>query len=655
MTTRFYVRMARLVLAVGVVALVGNQSAYAAADPTTFEYKCLSDKQKEGAKYCKSVLKAWSKWDKLLDDAKRDEALVKALDKLTPKWAKAEEKALLKGVDCTISTETAAGMATLIDDGVATIVAEVNDGLDLSGTNKDDQKCGQKLLNAAATKCLKMLLAESKYLKKPDKDPAGAKRVESQAKASTKFSEDWAKFSTDCPTNATEGEIEGLVDALSDAVVLGTVVSPAVSDDQFDTISPTGTTSYQDKDLTPTCIYNTPYHFFAKRGSVNKLLMYYQGGGACWEQLTCGIPVCDSEVNPAGGDNPNNSFYTGFADLTNPDNPFRDWNIVFVSYCTCDVHFGDAEQYYDNATPGSPLHVWHRGFHNAKIAEKFAREHFVNPEEVFVTGSSAGAYGAIFQAPLLHAAWPYSKFSVLGDAGNGVITESFLQNEFDNWLFTANLPEYLDEDAIITDGGGIPEFMREVADYFPATNWAHYTAAFDGGSGGQTGFYNVMLHDNDPGYALNWWKASCAWNGVMRQQAADTYAEVAAANDNYRYYIATGSRHTMWGTDRVYTDTTGGVPLLVDWVNDMRTGGPGWVNVQADPYNVLFPGACVGGDTPGAPCGCSTDCPGGGTCSGADVRPCPLKAPFELSGDDTIVNCPSPSGAFLDVGESVLD
>ena len=351
MTTRFYVRMARLVLAVGVVALVGSQSAYAAADPTTFEYKCLSDKQKEGAKYCKSVLKAWGKWDKLLDDTKRDEAITKALNKLTPKWAKAEEKASLKGVDCTISTETAGDMAALIDDAVATIVGEVNDGLDLSGTNKDDQKCGMKLLNAAATKCLKMLLAEKKYFKKPDKDPGGAKRAEARTKASNKFSADWAKFSPGCPTTATEAGIEGRVDALSDAVVLGTVASPAVSSDQFDTVSPAlGVPVDYPRDPAqggpyyPTCIYNTPYHFFVKRGSVNKLLMYYQGGGACWEQKTCQIPICDSEVNPAGGDNPNNSFGTGFADLTNPENPFKDWNIVFVSYCTCDVHFGDSDR-----------------------------------------------------------------------------------------------------------------------------------------------------------------------------------------------------------------------------------------------------------------------------------------------------------------------
>ena len=651
MTTRFYVRIARLVLAAAVVALVGSQSAYAAIYPGN---KCVSDKQKEAGKYCKSVLKAWSIWDKTQqDDAKRDGLITKAAGKLASKWTKAEEKAALKEVDCADTTLSSAELALLVDPAAAAIKDAINNGLDLG--DKDQAKCGSKLLNAAATKCLKMLLAESKYIKKLEKDPAGLQRDESQTKASTKFSGDWTKFGAGCPTAATEGDIEADVDAIMDEVISQTTVSPNVPDDSFITVSPTGTTNYEGRPLTPTCIYNTDYHFFAKRGSVNKLLMYYQGGGACWEQLTCGLPICDSNVNPAGSDNPNNSFFTGFADLTNPENPFKDWNIVFVSYCSCDVHFGDTEQYYDNYAPGSPLHVWHHGFHNAKVAEKFAREHFVNPEEIFVTGSSAGAYGAIFQAPLLHVVWPYSKFSVLGDAGNGVITQQFLEEEFENWNFSANLPTYIPglAESMGIGGTGMPGYVESVADYFPATNWAHYTAAFDGGSGGQTGFYNVMLHNNDPGFALNWWKASCAWNGVMRQQAADTYAEVAAANDNYRYYIATGSRHTMWGTDRVYTDTTGDVPVLVDWINDMRTGGPGWVNVQADPYNVLFPGTCIGGDTPGAPCGC--DCPGGGTCSGADVRPCPLKAPFELSGDDTIVNCPSPSGAFLDVGESVLD
>src|SRR5262249_56213867 len=52
----------------------------------------------------------------------------------------------------------------------------------------------------------------------------------------------------------------------------------------------------------------------------------------------------------------------------------------------------------------------------------------------------------------------------------------------------------------------------------------------------------------------------------------------------------TGSRHTMWGSDKVYNDTTGGVPLLVDWVNAMLDGTPAWTNVEANDEGLLLAG-----------------------------------------------------------------
>src|SRR5437773_5553611 len=216
---------------------------------------------------------------------------------------------------------------------------------------------------------------------------------------------------------------------------------------------------------------------------------------------------------PTGSDNPNN-VHTGFADLGNPQNPFKDWNIVFVSYCSCDVHFGDAAQDY-------PPHVEHRGYENARVVEKWAREHFVNPDEVFVTGSSAGAYGAWFNAPLHEGVWPASKFEVLADAGNGVITQSFLDSYFPNWNFAANVPTDIPGlTDVLTNGSGIPGYTEVVANFFPRTRWAQYSAAYDGGFGGQTSFYNIMLNDNDPIAAVTWWNASCAFNSVMRSQGS---------------------------------------------------------------------------------------------------------------------------------------
>ena len=258
---------------------------------------------------------------------------------------------------------------------------------------------------------------------------------------------------------------------------------------------------------------------------------------------------------------------------------------MFVSYCSCDVHFGDATQDYGDVT------VEHKGYHNSKVAEKWAREHFLNPEEVFVTGSSAGAYGAWFNAPLLHEVWPASQMHVLADAGNGVITTDFLQNEFGNWNFVANLPDIPGVIEAITTGNGMPAYTEAVATEFPNTNWAHYSTKHDGGSGGQTGFYNVMLTGSPLG-ALSWWDASCAFGDTALAQSMSTFDTVPS---NYRYYFGTGSRHTMWGNDKVYSDTTGGVPTVVDWVEGMLASGPdgrdpAWSNVECDNCGLLLAG-----------------------------------------------------------------
>lgn len=609
MTTR-QTALATVAFGVALAALGAVRVADAAIYPVN---TCVASKQTRVAAYCKRALKAWARWERDGDSARRDAVLGKAGDQLASTWLKAEAKAAKVSVDCADTTRTADGTESLVGSAIGAIVAAVNTGLDLS--DSADAKCGNKLLTAAAIKCANLLNAEGQRIRTLAKDPSGSNLVARRAKAAAKFSAAFVKErQKGCPTAATGDGLEGLVDDLVADVVSSTTESPNVPDDSFMTISPTGATSYLGRSYTPVCMNGSPYHFFAKRGTVNKLVVYYQGGGACWDSLTCSVPVCDNSVNPNGGDNPNNAS-SGFFDLDNPNNPFKDWHIIGVSYCSCDVHFGDSAQDY-------PPHVEHRGYANSRVAEKWAREHFVNPEQVFVTGSSAGAYGAWFNAPLHHEVWPASHFDVLADAGNGVITADFLQNEFQNWNFVANIPN--DIPGVlesIEDGTGIVGYTKAITSYFPETRWAHYSTAFDGGQGGQTGFYNVMLNDNNPLAALTWWEGSCAFNAQMRLQAQDVAATVPS---NYRYYIGTGSRHTMWGANKVYTDTTGGVPTVVDWVNGMLNGTPAWANVECTDCGLLLPG---------------------------DPRPPTIPTPpFQQVGPDVKIVCDggSPSGAFLE-------
>jgi hypothetical protein len=550
---------------------------------------CVGAKQKAASKYCKKVLNALALFEVRQDGPQRDAKIQRAANGLDMLWATAEATATAAGVDCGDTTGPPSGFRGVVDGAANMLASTINASLDLN--DPAQAQCGRRLLKGAGTECLLVLKAESKHIVDPSVDADRAVFDAAETKAAAKFARTLAKVA-DCPA-ASLPDLTDKVSAVHDQAIFATTVSPTVNDAQFDTHTlPVAPVNYNGTDYTPVCKSGTPYSFFVKRGTENKLLVYYQGGGACWENLTCTVGVCDPDVNPAGSDNPNNG-HTGFADFSNPANPFRDWNIVFVSYCSCDIHFGDAAHDYAGILP--TIHVEHRGYPNARVVEKFAREHFLEPDQVFVTGSSAGAYGAWFNAPIHERVWPSSAFQVLADAGNGVVTQDFLTNEFPNWNFAANLPTDIPGlEATLTDGSGVPGYTKIVADFFPNTRWAHYATAFDGGSGGQTGFYNIMLNDNDPTAALSWWNGSCAFNSTMRAQAEDTYDvlsdTLAGHHDNYRYYIGTGSRHTMWGSDKVYSDTTGGVPPLVDWVNALLDGGPGWVNVEAANEGLLLAG-----------------------------------------------------------------
>ena len=78
------------------------------------------------------------------------------------------------------------------------------------------------------------------------------------------------------------------MDATSDALVFDTVTSPGLPGVMTEVPFNVGdTVEYGSETLTPICGKNTPYSFWYKRGTVNKLLMYYQGGGACWDAASC--------------------------------------------------------------------------------------------------------------------------------------------------------------------------------------------------------------------------------------------------------------------------------------------------------------------------------------------------------------------------------
>jgi hypothetical protein len=562
--------------AAGLLALGLLLAAPAPAASLYATDRCVSDKLRAVGDACQGVLRAYGRWEKRQDQARLDAALGRARVKLARAWGRAERRAA-RDADCAETTAPSTTLAQLVEDAGLAIAAAVNDGLDPG--DKAQARCGVGLLRAAERACTGLFDAEAFHLRKRDQDRLRLRLEADQATVLADFQEQSLAARNGCPTGANAQNLGTELESLLSQAVNATTISPAVDDQDWMPIDPPEEVRYLGRKLHPICSFGTPYRFYARRGTVNKLVVYYQGGGACWSYGTCAAPTFD----PYGGDP--RGYHGGFSSYDDPRNPFKDWNAVFVSYCTGDIHWGDATYVYEQN--GDTLPVEHRGTVNARVVEKWARDHFVMPDEVFVTGSSAGAYGAIANAPtLMEETWPSSHFDVLGDAGNGVITQDFLVNDIGKWGIEKNVPRWIKALDVPLEQLSIVDVYAEVARYYPWNRFATYATAYDGGSGGQSGFYNIMLQDGNPLAGLSWWNATCEWDEKMRAQNNET----AMRAPNFRYYIGTGSRHTMWGADKVYDDTTGGVPTVVSWIEAMLDDSPDWTNVECTDCGTRLPG-----------------------------------------------------------------
>lgn len=153
------------------------------------------------------------------------------------------------------------------------------------------------------------------------------------------------------------------------------------------------------------CGNGSQYKFFMRRTASPNLLFFFEGGGACWDYDTC-----SGRAGVLGAANPNGipddymvqfkaKFVSPIVNGADPGLPFRsrtdlptkDWNIVYMPYCTGDVHIGNRNATYVDQTGGQPPLAWnHSGYTNSLAAANYARQQIPNVNKLLVTGFSAG-------------------------------------------------------------------------------------------------------------------------------------------------------------------------------------------------------------------------------------------------------------------------
>lgn len=143
-------------------------------------------------------------------------------------------------------------------------------------------------------------------------------------------------------------------------------------------------------------------HAGFRKGTENKLVILLFGGGVSWNEFMAARP------NSVYGNPDKISFYAcgdgslvadlaariGIHTLSKKEsNPFRNWNMLAIPYTTGDFHCGAGDFPY-TALDGSKQVLHHHGYTNYRTALREAMEHIGhNPEQILVTGFSAGGFG----------------------------------------------------------------------------------------------------------------------------------------------------------------------------------------------------------------------------------------------------------------------
>jgi hypothetical protein len=110
---------------------------------------------------------------------------------------------------------------------------------------------------------------------------------------------------------------------------------------------------------------------------------------------------------------PRGSRARGIFDFADERNPFADYSVVFVPYCTADVHIGNATTKY-----GPGLTVYHKGYLNGTAALDHLAATFPGATDIVVIGESAGSIAAPLYAGLVSDRLADARITVLAD-GSG--------------------------------------------------------------------------------------------------------------------------------------------------------------------------------------------------------------------------------------------
>lgn len=314
------------------------------------------------------------------------------------------------------------------------------------------------------------------------------------------------------------------------------------------------------------------YVNYIDRGSEN-LFIYVQGGGACFDAVTCGCRL--KEKNCKGSNEGGEGALAGYlsrppADAQNhpwgkdSKNPVGEANYFEIVYCTGDVFTGAGSVNYGNAL--LPRVVRHVGAVNFQLSIDKAREQFPNVKKVTVIGSSAGGVGITFNLHHIVRNFGSTDLSVINDSGIPILAKYLdpekIREVLAKWNVSASLPTDLEKDELVD----FEDVYRYNATKFDRVRFGMLGATQDAVF--QT--YFKLLGGN----------ADSVKNSL------EATAQLMKSGGNQKFFLTQGRWHTAtflssYGVPKELLPTTHGINVE-EWIHRLVEDSKDWESLGAE-------------------------------------------------------------------------
>lgn len=271
------------------------------------------------------------------------------------------------------------------------------------------------------------------------------------------------------------------------------------------------------------------------------LIVSFEGGGACWSLETCFTTPSAVNIGETY-DAAKLAEDTATNVIDRSPGAFQERaTVVYIPYCTGDLHAGRHVMEYDRAHS-----IHHTGAANTQAFVDALRATVPNPAHVWVMGSSAGGFGATLNLHRFTEAWPGAEVHLLQDSSPFVE----VQANYEVWQAAWEL--------------AFPPGCAGCQTSFPAVMSAV-------GAAHPNTRIGLLHYDNDATIRLFF-----GYSGSL-VPATDALLADQYARPNTKYFVAAGDKHTMLG--EAATLSVEGVSLS-SWFAGWLLGAPGWQSVR---------------------------------------------------------------------------